>query len=258
MKKLFITFAIIIASSSGFSQSFLVDSKSITVPRYANQTAITAAITAPTVGMLVYNNATNQYAYWNSTAWTNFPTSGGGGSGGTTLWQLDATNRLEVAGTPTPVGVDVPSLTVTGFTKLSDDATTTVAGITSSSPAIKHKLLTGTLTAALTTETAVSLTTNIPHGIANFDKIIDVQVIVKSNVTTATSSFDLLVPSGFNDDRPSPGGTNGFEYTYLVSSTNISIIRNNGNSDKLSRLSPPGTTGFQYAAPYRILITYTN
>ena len=77
MKKIIITFAIIIASLSGFSQSFSVDNKSLSVPRYADQAAITAAITTPTTGMLVFNNTLNQYAYWNGTAWTNFPAASG-------------------------------------------------------------------------------------------------------------------------------------------------------------------------------------
>lgn len=73
MKKIFITFAIIIASLSGYTQSFSVDNKSLSVPRYANQAAITAAIPAPTEGMLVFDNALDLYSYYNGTAWVNFP-----------------------------------------------------------------------------------------------------------------------------------------------------------------------------------------
>jgi hypothetical protein len=74
MKKIFFTLAIIIASISGFSQAFSVDNKSLSVPRYANQAAITAAILTPTEGMLVFNNALDTYSYYNGTAWVNFPT----------------------------------------------------------------------------------------------------------------------------------------------------------------------------------------
>ena len=77
MKTIFITFAIIIASLSGFSQAFSVDNKSVSVPRYANQAAITAAITIPTDGMLVFNNALDVFVYWNGTAWINFPAASG-------------------------------------------------------------------------------------------------------------------------------------------------------------------------------------
>lgn len=77
MKKIFITFAIIIASLSGFSQSFSVDNKSLSVPRYANQAAITAAITAPTTGTLVFDNALGQFAYYNGTSWVNILNSAG-------------------------------------------------------------------------------------------------------------------------------------------------------------------------------------
>lgn len=259
MKNTFIVFIMLIVSLSGFAQSFSADSKSMSVPRYANQTAITSAIPSPMVGMLVYNNALNQYAYWNGSAWTNFPTSGGGG--GSTVWQLNASNRLIVAGTPTPVGVDVPDLAVAGFTKLSNDATTTTSGVTRSSPAIKQVLLTGTLTAALATETSASLTTSVPHGIGNYDKIISVDIILKARVLSPGSPggfFELAVPPRFNDNRPSPGGTNGFEFTYLIGANSIEIIRVNNNSSNLARTNVGGAAGTSYAAPYRILITYSN
>jgi type II secretory pathway pseudopilin PulG len=259
MKKILVVFFVVIASLSGFSQSFSVDNKSLSVPRYANQTAMSAAIPSPTVGMLVYNNALNQYAYWNGSAWTNFPTSGGGG--GTSLWSLNGSNRLVVAGSPTPVGVDVPDFAVSGFTKLSNDATTTTSGVTRSSPAIKQVLLTGTITAAASPETSASLTTTIPHGITNYDKIISVEVILKARVLSAGvpgGFFELAVPPSFNDNRPSPGGTNGFEFTYLIGANSIEIIRVNNNSNNLGRTNVAGTQGTSYAAPYRILITYTN
>jgi hypothetical protein len=78
VKIVFITFAIIITSLSGFSQSFSVDSKSLSVPRYTNQAAITVAIPTPTEGMLVFNNALDLFSYYNGTAWVNFPSAAGG------------------------------------------------------------------------------------------------------------------------------------------------------------------------------------
>lgn len=77
MKKIFLSFALIAFAISSFAQSFSVDSKSLSVPRYANQAAITSVNPTPTNGMLVYDNALNQYAYWNGTAWTNFPAASG-------------------------------------------------------------------------------------------------------------------------------------------------------------------------------------
>ncbi|MDZ7933905.1 MAG: hypothetical protein U5M51_02825 [Emticicia sp.] len=83
MKKLF-TLILLTISYIGFAQSFSADSKSMSVPRYANQTAINTAIPAPAEGMLVFNNALDQFAYYTGTAWTNFPSAGGGGTTYTT------------------------------------------------------------------------------------------------------------------------------------------------------------------------------
>ncbi len=73
MKTIIIALVITIASLSGFSQSFSVDNRSLSVPRYANQAAVTAAIPTPTEGMLVFDNALDLYSYYNGTAWVNFP-----------------------------------------------------------------------------------------------------------------------------------------------------------------------------------------
>lgn len=117
MKKIILSFVlIIIVSLSGFSQSFSVDSKSISVPRYSNQAAITAAIPSPTVGMLVYNNALNQYAYWNGSAWTNLST----GTSGPALWSVNTTtNRIEANG-GYPNGIEVLRLSTQGSSSLAN------------------------------------------------------------------------------------------------------------------------------------------
>lgn len=141
-------------------------------------------------------------------------------------------------------------MTTFGFTKL--------GGSAADVPAIKHKLLTGTITAALATETSTSLTTSITHGIANWDKIISVDIILKGRILSANGNFDIAVPPRFNDNRPSPGGTNGFEFTYAIGTTNIEIIRNATNSNKLAFPASNNGSVPAYASPYRILITYTN
>jgi hypothetical protein len=74
MKKVLLSIAFLLTALVGFAQSFSVDSKSLTVPRYANQAAITTAIPTPIEGMLVFNNALDVYSYYNGTAWVNFPT----------------------------------------------------------------------------------------------------------------------------------------------------------------------------------------
>lgn len=103
MKKIFILIALLSCSLLGFSQSFSVDNRSMSVPRYTNQAAITAAIPTPTNGMLVYNNALNQYAYWNGTAWTNVST---GAAAGPALWSISASNFIK-ANPGYPNGIEV-------------------------------------------------------------------------------------------------------------------------------------------------------
>lgn len=113
MKKITILFCLFVCSLMGFSQSFSVDSKSLSVPRYANQTAINTAIPSPTTGTLVYDNSLNQYAYYNGSAWTNFPTSS---SPSTNYWVLNqTTGRVELmAGLPN--GIEANRFTSNGVT----------------------------------------------------------------------------------------------------------------------------------------------
>jgi hypothetical protein len=72
---------ILLASITGYSQSFESNARFTVVPKYANQAAINTAIPTPTEGMLVYNIALDQYAFYNGTAWTNFPSASSGSSG---------------------------------------------------------------------------------------------------------------------------------------------------------------------------------
>jgi hypothetical protein len=52
-------------------QATVIDPSYMTVPRYANEMAISAAIATPQQGMLVYNIATQSYWFRNASAWTN-------------------------------------------------------------------------------------------------------------------------------------------------------------------------------------------
>ncbi len=56
-----------------------IDPKSISVPRYANLTAIQALLPSPQTGAIVYNNQTNTFFYYNGSAWSDFATVGGAG-----------------------------------------------------------------------------------------------------------------------------------------------------------------------------------
>jgi hypothetical protein len=67
---------LIISTLSVFSQQTAVmDPRSISVPRYTNLASIQSAILSPQVGMLVYNNATSSYWFYDGTNWQSIPTS---------------------------------------------------------------------------------------------------------------------------------------------------------------------------------------
>jgi hypothetical protein len=105
MKKILFSFALLIASLSGFSQVFLIDSKSITVPRHADFAAISAAIPTPTNGQLVYNNQFNVFLYYNGTSWVSFPSSSG-----TQPWTISGNDIKYNTGN---VGIGIGSATST-------------------------------------------------------------------------------------------------------------------------------------------------
>jgi hypothetical protein len=130
-------------------------------------------------------------------------------------------------------------LGVNGFTKFGNTATSTTAGITTSQPAIKTILFTGTITANASPETSASLTTAIPHGL-NADKIVDIKVLLKG-------LGNNLVAEGFTDNRPTTPLT-GYQFTTLTDPTNIYILRTNGNSANLAQTN--------LRATYRVFITY--
>ncbi len=167
-----------------------------------------------------------------------------GGSGGTSTW----TSASGITSTTEKV-------TISGFTKLGNEATTTTAGVTRSTPAIKTLMLTGSINVALATETSASLTTSVPHGL-NGDKILSVSIVLKPLILSGNGNFDLFVTPNFTDNRPSPGGTNGLEFVYMPGPTTIDIIRRNGNSGLLARTAIAGTNIPAYGAPYKMLITY--
>ncbi len=75
MKKIALTILVLINSLLAFAQhSTIIDSKSMTVPRYTDLIAIQAAITTPQTGMMVFNNGTQSYWFYNGT-WTNLAAS---------------------------------------------------------------------------------------------------------------------------------------------------------------------------------------
>ena len=108
MKKILVLLLFSLCSIASFAQSFSVNPKSMSVPRYANQAAITAAIPSPTEGMMVYNNALDQLAYYNGTAWTNLPPTGPAGS----LWTINAAGLI--AANQGYNGIEVLNITAVG------------------------------------------------------------------------------------------------------------------------------------------------
>jgi hypothetical protein len=148
---------------------------------------------------------------------------------------------------PTPIGTTLfgysaglmtinGQTTISGFTKLGNEATGTVLGVTSSVPAVKHKLLTGsTLNNALQT--------SIAHGIASgSSKIVGVSVSVQGTQGNNATIYQFG-PGYFNGLNNTTTGTivnNGF--TYFFDDTNIYLERSVAAASR----------------PYKILITYTN
>ncbi len=65
-----VAFLFLAAISSVFAQQAIeLNSKSLTVPRYANLAAINSAITVPLKGMVVFNETTNNLWVYNGTNW---------------------------------------------------------------------------------------------------------------------------------------------------------------------------------------------
>jgi hypothetical protein len=240
MKKIFLLILFINISLSAIAQQPMTISPGLTVTsssagtsglKFTNLNSSSSVATTPTKVLSV--DASGNVILGNAAS-----------GGGTSTW----TSASGVTSTTEKV-------TIGGFTKLGNETTTTTAGVTKSTPAIKTILLTGSINVALATETSASLTTSVSHGL-NWDKIIDVSIILKPTILSASGNYDLIIPPNFTDNRPSPGGTNGFEFTYIIGSTSVDIIRNNGNSGKLARTAVAGTNIPAYGSPYKILITY--
>jgi hypothetical protein len=140
---------------------------------------------------------------------------------------------------PTPVGTTLFGysaglMTINGFTKLGNEASSTTLGVTSSVPSIKNKLLTGS-----TAPNAIS--TSVAHGIVGgSSKIVGLSVIVQGfqGATTTTLQFGPGYNTGIYNTTGTTPVNNGF--TYYFDDTNIYLERSIAASSR----------------PYKILITY--
>ncbi|MCU0467133.1 MAG: hypothetical protein MUF58_00910 [Arcicella sp.] len=125
--------------------------------------------------------------------------------------------------------------TISGFTKLGNEATATTLGVTSSVPSVKHKLLTG-----ITLNNALS--TAIAHGITSgSSKIVGVSVSVQGTQGNNATiyQFGPGYNTGVNNTTSGTIVNNGF--TYYFDDTNIYLERSIAATSR----------------PYKILITYT-
>lgn len=75
MKNIFKTFVFLAFISECIGQqATLLDNKFVTIPKYANQTAINA-IVSPAEGAMVFDIAQDKFAYYTGSAWVSFPTA---------------------------------------------------------------------------------------------------------------------------------------------------------------------------------------
>ncbi|PWK26425.1 hypothetical protein LV89_02596 [Arcicella aurantiaca] len=128
--------------------------------------------------------------------------------------------------------------TINGFTKLGDEPTTTTSGVTSSSPAVKYKLLTGTLNGS-----SVTPTSSFAHGL-NWTKIIAVSVIVEGRQGTTSTVLQYSSPT-YEGSQNTTSSAYGFSHYF--DATNIYVERVAGTTAPASAL---------LSRPVRILITY--
>lgn len=129
---------------------------------------------------------------------------------------------------------------INGFTKLGDEPTTTASGVTSSSPAVKYKLLTGTLNGSSTTPTS-----SFAHGL-NWAKIIAVSVIVEGRQGNTSTVLQFSSPTYEGTQNTT---SNAYGFSHYFDATNIYVERVAGTSAQATAL---------LSRPVRILITYTN
>ena len=106
MKNILIFSFLMLFSVATFAQrATVIDPSFMTVPRYADLTAINTAIASPQQGMLVYNIATQSYWFRNSSAWTNLAAAVSGSQWTTSGNDIYSSNSGNVGiGTLTPGG----------------------------------------------------------------------------------------------------------------------------------------------------------
>ncbi len=123
MKKLISLLFLTIYSVATVAQSTEIDSKSVRLPRYADLAAITAAISSPVQGMLVYNIATQSYWFRNSSAWTNLAAAVSGSQWTTSGNDISNNNSGSVG-----IGTSI----LVGKLDVNASTTTAVRGVSSS------------------------------------------------------------------------------------------------------------------------------
>jgi hypothetical protein len=163
-------------------------------------------------------------------ALTQETTSGIQQSAASIVWK-HYDNSATPVGT-TLFGYSAGLMTINGFTKLGNEATTTASGVTTSVPSVKNRLLTGS--------TATTATTTVPHGIfGGSSKIVGLSVIVQGFQGTTTTQLQFGPGySGVQNTTGTVSTNNAFSYYY--DDSNVYIERAVAASGRA----------------YKILITY--
>ncbi|WP_435354947.1 hypothetical protein [Emticicia sp. SJ17W-69] len=117
MKKIVLFLVLLGYSNITFAQvaATIIDSKSVSVPRYTNLADINAKITTPVQGMLVYNNETQTLWYRNATSWIDLFTSGPWSVNGNDVYKTGGRVGVGTSSPAAPLDVSTTSNYVAQF-----------------------------------------------------------------------------------------------------------------------------------------------
>ena len=229
----------------------------VLVPRIATPAT---AITSPATGLMVYNTTTNQFNYFNGSAWTVI------GSGSTTLSAGSTGGQIYVTGaggavptTPVTVGTDATLSSTGALTLATVNSNVGTFGSTTTSPqitvdakgritAISNQTITGGSSGTSFTSGIVNISAN--HTIASTDKLIywtnatayvitfpsapstgftvgQTVYICGSQASGGNPGISVSVPSGVNLYIPNTGNETNWSYTYAWNNVMVTYLGSN-------------------------------